>query len=276
MSLNKDRAGFVTASQAHRVMAGFAMELEGKSMKKPECEDLVFDGIKKITSVIGRVPKVGELKSMDIQATGELIKQVTTYIKAITPVFSEGMESVAREIAMESFKKTKDDGFKSVDMERGDQQEGAAVAALSAFLDVDFLNTELDQIFLSDGCLGVTPDGIEYDGFNIKSCAEVKNPKDTTHMKYLQLLKDQGDILSVCPIYYWQAQCGLSVTGSEIYHWASYHDEFEYPGYEDESKLVYVPIYPVDDHIKILKTRADKVLKRAPFIVEEILANITI
>lgn len=275
MSLSEDRKNFVTASQAHRVMAGFELELEGLHMEKPACDEGVFNGIKKMVELLGRKPKVGEMVSVDLVVPGELINEVFNYIKATTPVFSDGMESVAREIAMASFiKNTIEEGSITADMERGNLQEGEAVAALSAFLDVEFLNTELDQIFLSDGCLGFTPDGVEYDGFNIKSCAEVKNPKAITHMKYLQLLWNQNDLLRVCPVYYWQAQCGLSVSGAEIYHWASYHNDFAYAGYENESKLIYVPVHPVDDHIRILKARADRVLARAPVIVDEILDNI--
>lgn len=271
MSLSEDRKRFVTASQAHRVMAGFEIELEGMHVVKPACDDGVFNGIKKMVELLGRKPKVGEMVSVDLVVPGALISEVFNYIKAVTPVFSEGMESVAREIAMNTFKSSCDGGYKSEDMERGDRNEVEAVAALSSLLGVQFLNTGDAQVFLSDECLGVTPDGIQYDGFDITSCVEVKCPKDTTHMLYLSKIKNQDDLLSVRPVYYWQAQCGLEVTQAKTYHWASYHDEFDYPGHDEDLRLVYVPVTPVKEHIELLKIRAGRVLTRAPVIVREIL-----
>lgn len=263
MSLDKDRDNFITASEAHRVMADYELELRGQKMSRPDVQH--YEGIRQWIGRTGRIPKVLELKAVGIIATGEEIKQVWRYLKAKIKVFSEAMESVAREMAMNQFIEVKDTGYKSEDMERGDIQEGEAVARLSAYLNVDFKNTTTEQIFLSDGDLGVTPDAIEYSGFTITSCGEVKNPNDDNHMRYLHLIKNQADLLAVRPVYYWQAQCGLAVTGAKIYHWASYHN-----GFDPEYRLVYVPVVANNEHISMLKQRASRVLKRVPDIVAEI------
>ena len=263
--LNKDRQRFVTASQAYRVMAGFELELAGQTMHVPDIDANHLDYIKQFKSK----PKVGDLKTAGIELTGAQINEAWTYLKAITPVFSEGMESVAREIAMYDFIESRDEGYKSEDMERGNEQEGEAVAALSEHTGVYFTDIEDSQKFLTKGNLGATPDGVEYDGFNIKSCAEVKNPKDTTHMKYLYLVHDTKSLLETQPLYYWQAQCGLFVTGAETYHWASYHNNFI-----ESCRLVYVPVVRNDEHIKMLIKRADRVIKRAGVIKSEIISDI--
>jgi len=262
--LSKERQYYVTASQCHRVMAGFETELQGMSAEKPERLD-VLEWIEenKIT------PKVGELKEVDIIATGAEIKEVWSYYKSQIKVFSDGMESVAREIAMSQFIDERDEGYTSQDMERGNLQEGEAAAELGKFLGIEFTDTEEGQQFHTKGSLGVTPDGVEItDDFAYESCAELKNPKDKTHMKYLSMLSSEADMLKVQPEYYWQAQCGLYVTGAKTYHWMSYHK-----GFKEAYRKVYIPIKPNPQHIAMLVERADRVLERVPFIVEEIKAK---
>ena len=178
------------------------------------------------------------------------------------------METAALNIAMSEFLQERDEGYKSKDMERGNLQEGEAIKALSNHTGISFDNIEDDQVFLTKGVLGATPDGLQYDGFDIKSCAEVKNPKDTTHMRYLSGIRTQDDLLKICPDYYWQAQCGLAVTNAETYHWASYHN-----GYIDSCKLVYVAVKPNMKHISMLKIRAERIMLRVPEIIESIKNN---
>lgn len=262
--LDPKRKHFVTASQAHRVMSGFEKELSGKNSIFPG-HDNAMDIAAYIEDTGNYLPLVGELKEAGIVARGIEIKDVSDYMKSRIKVFSEGMESVAREIAMYSFISERDERGKTKDMERGNIQEGEAVLALSNMLDVDFESTGIDQLFFSDGFLGVTPDGVEYDGFSIKSCAEVKNPMDLTHMKYLSNVKDAQTLLDTESIYYWQAQTGLAVTGADVYHWASYHNGFNSP-YD----MVYVAIKPNKEHIDILKERAERVSKRVPDIIKDI------
>ena len=259
--LNNDRQRFVTASQAYRVMAGFELELAGQTMESPDIEADAMDFIKKLPIK----PKVGDLKKTGFDLSGAEINEAWTYLKAITPVFSEGMGSVAREIAMNDFIESRDEGYKSEDMERGNEQEGEAIIALSKHIGVSFTDIEDGQKFLTSGNLGVTPDGIEHDGFNIESCAEVKNPTDTTHMKYLHLVHDAESLLRVRPLYYWQAQCGLFVTGAKKYHWASHHNKFI-----ESCRLVYVSIERNDEHIDMLIKRAERVISRAVDIKTEI------
>lgn len=258
--LDKDRQYFVTASQCHRVMAGFETELMGRELKRPARGDVLAWIEENNTK-----PKVGDLKKLDIVATGAEIDECYKYHRSQVKVFSDGMESVAREIAMSCFIKQRDEGFKSKDMERGNAQEGEAIKNLEAITGVKFEATEEGQKFLTLDCLGVTPDGVELDGFNYKSCAEVKNPKDTTHMKYLSELRSAEDILRVVPEYYWQAQCGLHVTGAETYHWASYHS-----GFDEKYQLVYLPVKPNPLHIEMLVERSERVLARVPEIIKSI------
>ena len=261
--LSKERQKYVTASQAHRVMSGFESELNKPA--KPD-RSVISQEELDFMSKLDTMPKVGEMKNNGFESiSGNAIKEGWKYLKSLTPIFSEGMESVAREIAMSEFIINRDEGIKTKDMERGHLQESESVQTLSKFLKIEFDNKGDDQSFLTKGNLGVTPDAIEYKGFDIKSCLEMKNPKDTTHMKYLTELRTQDDLLRVCPEYYWQAQCGLYVTDAETYHWSSYHN-----GFGEGYQVVYVPVAPAKEHINILIDRAERVMKRVPEIIQKI------
>jgi len=266
--LDESRKYYVTASQASLVMAGFKQELLGKTAIKPDIEGFkaIEDWIKKNNSL----PKVGELKAIGVTASGVEIQEVTKYLKSQVKVFSEGMETVARQIAMAKFISKRDEQVKTEYMEHGNIQEGEAVAYLEGLTGVKFSNTEDQQSFMTRNSLGVTPDGLQMDGFNVVSCAEVKNPKDTTHMKYLHLIHNQDDLLEVVPEYYWQCQTGLYVTECEKYHWLSYHKEFTKMG---DYRGVYVCVEPVQEHIDMLVERSERVLKAVPGIVESILSG---
>lgn len=266
--LNEERKYYVTASQAHRVMAGFETELRGKDAVKPEFES--FEQIESWITDNDKKPLVGDLKASGIKATGKDIDSAWKYIQSQKKVFSDGMFTVACEIAMSEFIEERDPGIKTMDMERGNIQEGEAIEALKFVTGINFTNTGGEQTFLSSEHLGVTPDGIEYNGFDIVSCAEVKNPKDTTHMKYLVLIHDQNDILKHIPEYYWQAQTGLYVTGAKFYHWMTYHNKFI-----DGYKYRHVVIEPVQKHIEILAERSERVVNKAAEISRELKAGMS-
>lgn len=263
--LNPERKHYLTASQAHIAMAGFETELAGRSMPKPDIDDGALATTLSWIRGHSAKPKVGELKAIGINLSGAQINEIYSYHRSQIKVFSDGMETAALQIAMSKFILERDEGYKSPDMERGNIQEGEAINALSELTGIEFDSTGIGQQFLTKGDLGVTPDGIEYSGFDIVSCAEAKNPKDTTHMRYLFNLKDQDDLLRVCPEYYWQAQSGLYVTGAKIYHWVSYHN-----GFIPECRLVYIPVTPNQEHIDMLVLRAARIMGRVPMIIDDI------
>ena len=233
--LNPDRKYFVTGSIAHRVMAGFETELAGRNMVEP---------------------------TGFVLANGKEIQACWDYYQATKPIFSDGMESVAREIAMGEFIDEREN-YVSDDMENGNLYEIEAVQKLSNLVNKDFSNVGDKQLFFSKGNIGVTPDGIYYDGFDIDECAEVKCPKDTTHMRYLVGIKSGLTLLQIEPKYYWQAQVGLYVTGANIYNWGSYHRNFI-----DPYNMIYLKIKPNIDHINLLVDRSEKVIERAKEIVK--------
>lgn len=259
--LNDDRKHFVTASQAYRVMAGFEKELSGENAEKPSFYG--FDTVSQLISDRGKKPRVGDFKEKGLTVTGSDIDAAWKYLKSREKQFTDGMFSVALELAMAEFIEHRDEGIKTLDMERGNIQEFEAILALEFITGIEFANIGENQSFLSQGCIGVTPDGIEYNGFNINSCAEVKNPKDTTHMRYLVTINSQDDMLKNKPEYYWQAQAGLYVTDAHTYHWMSYHNQFA-----DGLKSKYIAITPVADHIEILVERSERVVEKAKHIAE--------
>ncbi|HEC26713.1 MAG TPA: hypothetical protein ENI67_04805 [Gammaproteobacteria bacterium] len=267
--LDEKRKFYVTASQCHRVMAGFERELAGQGATMPE-----FESCQSILTWITdceKKPLVGELKVDGIFATGGEIKEAWDYARSQVTVFSEGMESVAREIAMAEFVDVRDPGAKTFDMERGHIQQGEALDYLSWVLDIEFSATDEPEEFITRGNLGVTPDGIYRKDGKILDCAEVKNPIDTTHMRYLSLIHSQECLLKYAPIYYWQAQCGMHVTGANKYHWLSYHKGFM----RHNCCGVYVCVRPNIEHISMLVNRAKRVLARSVVITNEILERIS-
>ena len=262
--LDNRRKNYVTASQAHRVMAGFRVELENANMKKPEGVDPgLFEFIREHGKCL-----VGQVKSAGIVASGAEIAEMAKYVKSLEPVVTEGMITVARGIAISEFIKCRPEQFESKAMEMGNDLEVQAVSILETRIKSKIDNTGDTQAFFHTDYLSATPDGVIYDGFDVVELAEVKCLQIEAHSKFLHLLKDQDALLEHAPGYFWQCMTQLEVTGAKRVHFQTYC-----PYFEDGYNLVYVPVYPNRQYMDILNSRAETVLELVPGIRQQIIDN---
>ena len=262
--LDERRKNYVTASQAHRVMAGFRVELDNAGMVMPEVSDT---DLMAFVANHGKC-KVGDAKTAGISATGAEIAEMYKYVKSLETVITEGMTTVAREIAISEFIKERPENFSSDAMEMGNELEGDAVDIMSRRIDKKIDNTGDNQAFFHTDSLSATPDGVIYNGFDVDELAEVKCLQIASHSKFLHLVKNQDDLLEHAPEYFWQCMTQLDVTGANMVHFQTYC-----PYFQDDYNLVYVPVYPNREYIDILKSRAETVLKLVPEIRAEIISN---
>lgn len=267
--LSDDRQNYVTASQAHRVMGGFEKELVKKTpLKKPlilgiSTKVLNSKKFHEWLSKQAKKPLVGECKTAGFKVMGKDIDECWNYLESIKPtpkIFTIGMETYALELSKIPFVESViTNDFKSSDMERGNEQEYLAIAALEKHLNIKFDHTNEDQEFFKNTIMGCTPDGVNYNEiFMPEIGGEVKCPNQDIHQFNLLHMKCQDDLLKHYPVYYWQTQVGLEVTGAKCWYWASFNESFK-EGYQ----LVVVKITPNKDHIDLLNKRVKRVIDRA-------------
>lgn len=262
--LDERRKNYVTASQAHRVMAGFKVEMDNAGMVKPEVND---PGLMAYIEKNGKC-LVGDAKAAGIVATGAEIAAMHKYVQSLIPIISDGMITVAREIAISEFIKERPEQFESDAMAMGNELEVDAVAMLSARVGSKIDNTGDNQAFFHTYYLSATPDGVIYDDFTVKELAEVKCLQIPSHSKFLHLMKNQDDLLEHAPEYFWQCMAQLEVTGADMVHFQTYC-----PYFQDDYSLVYVPVYPNRPYMDMLNTRAERVLSIVPEIRQQIIDN---
>lgn len=260
--LDDRRKHYVTASQAHRVMAGFQVELDNAGMENPNNPELM-----RLVTRYGKL-KVGEAKAHGVIASGAEIAEMHKYVKSLEPPITEGMKTVAREIAISEFIKEMPENFTSSAMDMGNELEGDAVSILAARVARKIENTGENQSFFHTENLSATPDGVIYDGFDVIELAEVKCLQIAAHSKFLHLVKNQDDLLEHAPEYFWQTMTQLETSGANMVHFQTYCPYFQ-PGYD----LVYVPVYPNQQYIDILNSRAESVIELVPEIRQQIIDN---
>ena len=161
--LDSRRRNYVSASQAHRVMAGFRTELDNAGMVEPEGVDPnLRDFIQKNGKCLA-----GAAKAAGIVASGAEIAEMYKYVKSLEPVITEGMITVAREIAISEFIKFRPEQFESKAMEMGNDLEVEAVSILENHIKSKIDNTGENQSFFHTENLSATPDGVVYDDFTV-------------------------------------------------------------------------------------------------------------
>lgn len=273
--LDSLRGKYITASNAHKIMGFWEQELNQKELKKPEISgaDNAISYCKRFYKKNWRMPLVKEARANGITVTGEELKECYDYYRLKSKYyFTVGMEQYAMELAYNHILKCSNPldlggSFRSSSMERGARLEAEAIMALERKVDITFSNIGENQSFLYNDALflGVTPDGIESEGFEIKSLAEVKAPDKYTHGKYLYKIRTQDDLLKIESKYYWQIQAGLLASGAPLYHFASY-----FRADNPKFRLMYLKVHPNKEHQDLIIKRAAKVRERMGEITREI------
>jgi hypothetical protein len=100
---------------------------------------------------------------------------------------------------------------------------------------------------------GCSPDGKinGTDGLEIKCPAESEN-----HLWHL-LIKDQKDLKSICPDYYWQIMTGLRFTGWEKWHFASFDPRMQ----NSKNVMHRIPVYPNKDEFDLIDEKLERAIQ---------------
>lgn len=161
-------------------------------------------------------------------------------------ITSTGKESAtlpkyALELASELLILDYEEGYKSDDMQRGNdlEQEAREAYEQSSFNQVDIVT------FIDCGDYGCSPDGLIANDGSI----EIKCPNKTTHTKYL--------FENRLPVeYVQQVQGVLMISGREWCDFVSYH-----PNFNDDERVFTKRIYRNEILITELKKGIEKVIK---------------
>ena len=160
-------------------------------------------------------------------------------------VTSKGIESktlpkYALELASEMLIIEPEEGYKSEDMQRGNdlEQEARELYEQTAFNAVD------EIAFMDCGDCGYSTDGL----VNNDGIIEIKCPNKTTHTKYLY-----EDRLPV--EYVQQVQGGLMISGRKWCDFISYH-----PNFNDNEKMFIKKIFRDEDFIKKMQEGIKKLI----------------
>jgi len=268
-NLSEERKFLVTASNAHRIMAGYEKELQPLEFEPFLQWQDVYEEVKKGVIDIRTLKK--QFKTITAKQRDDILKLIE-HKKPFQ--LTKGMESYAMEIAQAYFTKEGEDeeNYQSDAMKNGVLTEYDAVNAAEKYLNVEFDLTLENQQFFKIENIGATPDGMLFDDLFLPSEGlEVKRPTRKVHFFNLNYIQTQDDLLKEYPNYYWQCMTGIAVTGAKKWHWFSHNDTLF-----DDYSLVHVEVNPVDIHIKLLKKRAALVIERANNIVNDLKNKIEI
>lgn len=244
------RAGNFTASENHRLMAGW---------NKPEPSN-DFPEFEKMYSVMKPMFDAGESKFLvgDLKGlfgfivTGEIIKNTLSFIKSEIP--SIGLVTYAEEKAIETlFDIDPSLNFSTTHTRNGEEREVECMLRLSDETNLNFVNIGEDQVHIHANEIGCTPDGVLHDELDlILTGAEVKCKSPLVHAR--NLLIDNGNDLKEAEFeHFVQVQTGMLVTGADHWYFANYN-----PFAKRESmKFKHIIIERDDAFIKILKKRID-------------------
>lgn len=253
-----DRAGNFTASENHRLMAGW-------DIPKPKEPTLMClaDEFKKMD----KKPLVGFVKSeFEVDVTGADVNELWAWVRwHDTP---QGLITYAHEKALETlFDYDESLNFSTAHTRNGEERELDCMELLSEKTGIDFIHTGDDQVHIHADEIGCTPDGVVLDELDLVCTgAEVKCKSPLEHAKLL-LIENNEDMKSQQFNHYVQVQTQMLVTGSDHWYFACFN-----PFAKMESmKFKYIIIQRDDPFIKILKERIELAKK----IKAEFLLNFT-
>lgn len=262
------RAGNFTASENHRLMAGW-------DKPKPEPFESylqpLYDYIKPRYDAGDRDFKVGTMNAAvpSIKSSGAIINSVLNVIKA--EAIPEGLITYAREKAVESlFDVDPSLNWSTPSTRNGDEREVTAMLKLSDRTELNFVRIGDDQAHVSVDGVGCTPDGVVLDEIGLISvCAEVKCKGAPEHAK-LHTINNNADMIDKAFDHYVQAQTQMLVTETEECHFGIYNPFAKYKWLEFKSII----IDRDDAFIAILRERLAFAKKiKAEFLAELMAGN---
>lgn len=244
-----DRAGNFTASENHRLMAGWdepkpSSDFEGFSEMYRVIKPLYEDGERKFL--------VGDLSGLvnGFKVTGELIKKTVAVVKS--EKVPQGLITYAEEKAMETlFEPDPSLQFSTAHTRNGEEREVDCMMMLSMVtgLNFQFIGDEQKHIHADE--VGCTPDGVIIDDLDlVETGAEAKCKSPLVHAKNL-LIENNKDLQEEAFDHFVQVQTAMLVTGANHWYFANYN-----PFAKLESmKFKHIVIERDNDFIEVLNER---------------------
>ena len=249
-----ERAGNFTASENHRLMAGWDID-------PPDVDFEEFDSIHSAILPLfnGGCRKflVGDVADLiGYKPTGKMISDTLSYIKYNKP--SQGLITYAEEKAIETlFNVDPSLNFSTVHTVNGEEREQECMRLLSNHTGLDFKCTGDNQIHIHHSEIGCTPDGVLYDDMDlVTSGAEVKCKSPLVHAKSL-LINNSDDLKEAEFNHYVQIQTAMLVTGADHWHFANYNPF----AIKTSMQFKAIIIKRNDDFIKVLANRIEEAKK---------------
>jgi hypothetical protein len=249
-SIIQDRAGNFTASEAHRLMAGW-------DAQKPKVDialfpNGLFDDMAELMAEATTKPLVRDFTAYGCKVTREMINQVWAWLKHYEP--PAGLVTYAEEKAIESlFDQDPSLNWSTVHTRNGEEREPECMEMLADATGIDFAHTGDDQIHLSVGDVGCTPDGIVFDDFDlVHTGAEAKCKSAAAHAKNI-LIDTAEQMKAEAFDHYCQIQTQMMVTGADHWYFANYNPFAK----QKWMRFKYIILGRDDAFIKIIKQRLD-------------------
>lgn len=139
------------------------------------------------------------------------------------------------------------------DMQRGIDLEPVAI---QEFCDLTGIVGSTPGFIVYNDYCGGSPDFLGFEG-EAKVGAEIKCPKQHTHVKYVTKINSIKDLRSINKDYYWQVISIMLFTNTDTWYWISYHPSFP------TKNLHYIKVTKEDvaDEIERLKFGLDEAAK---------------
>lgn len=219
------RSGNFTASQNHRLMAGWdkARPNPYESYYQP-----LYDYIKEQHKDGRRDFLVGDMKSEQpsFDINGKIIKSVYENVKfdLSQDEPTEGAITYAEEKALESlFDIDPSLNFSTVHTRNGEEREVEAMEMLIDKTGLPFTNIGDDQVHIHNNEVGATPDGVVRDELDlINTGAEVKCKSPVEHARLWQI-NNNTELRDNAFEFYVQIQTQMLVTQTDYWYFAIYN-----------------------------------------------------
>ena len=267
--LLKDRAGNFTASENHRLMAGWDKPPAPKIEEMPDLQGL-YDVILPRYEAGERKFPVTPIKQIhpELEPNQKKIEAVIAAIKGDEP--PAGLVTYAEEKALEElFDNDPSLNFETAHTRNGNEREVPCVELLSDERNLLFVKTGEDQQHIQVDGVGATPDGIVLDDSGlIETGCEVKCKSSISHAR-LFLLNNAKDLKEHAFEHFVQVQTQMLVTGADVWYFAIYNPFAKHSWLQFKS----IKIHRDDSFLAVLHKRLEMAKEIKNRFLGEILSN---
>tara|TARA_R110002012_G_scaffold262505_3_gene444825 strand:+ start:931 stop:1746 length:816 start_codon:yes stop_codon:yes gene_type:complete len=262
-NLIEARRGIFTASENHRLMAGWDTP---KPTRDFDEFANMYEVLKPFYQAGVRKFLVGDLKEkFEFKISTDLINKTMAVIKAEKP--PEGLITYAQEKAIETFFDNDPSlQFSTVHTRNGEEREPEAMRLLAEATGLTFDNIGENQQHIITGDAGCTPDGVVMNDLDLfETGAEVKCKTPLEHAKNL-LINTQEELLKHSIQHYTQVQTQMLVTDTDYWYFANYNPF----AINDKLKFKHIIIYRHPEFIAVLKDRIETAAEIRDAFIEKI------